>query len=146
MRPDVWLRFRDRFGISNICEFYAATEAPTSLFNLNTGDFGAGAVGHRGYLFRGIRRELKLIKIDPITEDALRTKDGYCVECQFGEQGELIVRMDPDTPVQFDGYYKNKEATNKKILKDVFVKGDSYFRSGDLLKLDSDGFYYFGDR
>ncbi|CAO3610190.1 unnamed protein product [Cunninghamella blakesleeana] len=146
MRPDVWKRFRDRFGIANICEFYAATEAPTSLFNLNTGDFGAGAVGHRGYLFRGIRRELKLIKIDPITEDVLRTKDGFCVECEFGEQGELVVRMDPDTAVQFDGYYKNKDATNKKIVSNVFVKGDSYFRSGDLLKLDADGFYYFGDR
>ncbi|KAI9304887.1 hypothetical protein BJ944DRAFT_180932 [Cunninghamella echinulata] len=146
MRPDVWKRFRDRFGIANICEFYAATEAPTSLFNLNTGDFGAGAVGSRGYLFRAIRRELKLIKIDPITEEPLRTKDGYCVECKFGEQGELIVRMDMDNAVQFDGYYKNKEATNKKILKNVFAKGDAYFRSGDLLKLDSDGFYYFGDR
>lgn len=79
MRPDVWTRFRDRFGIPEICEFYAATEAPTTLFNRNTGPFGAGAVGHRGPLFRGIRRELKLIKIDPITEEPVRGCDGFCV-------------------------------------------------------------------
>ncbi|KAI8338476.1 hypothetical protein BC941DRAFT_494154 [Chlamydoabsidia padenii] len=146
MRPDVWNRFRDRFCIPHICEFYAATEAPTSLFNVNTGHFGAGAVGHRGYLFRAFRRELKLIKIDPITEEPIRQKNGHCVECRFGEQGELVVRMDPDNALQFDGYYKNKEATNKKILKNAFEKDDAYFRSGDLLKLDSDGFFYFGDR
>ncbi|KAI8096747.1 uncharacterized protein BX664DRAFT_370392 [Halteromyces radiatus] len=146
MRPDVWNRFRDRFNIPRICEFYAATEAPTSLFNVNTGPFGAGAVGHRGYLFRSIRRELKLIKIDPVTEEPLRNQEGYCVECAFGEQGELIVRMDPNNALQFDGYYKNKEATDKKILKNVVEKGDAYFRSGDLLKLDADGFFYFGDR
>jgi acyl-CoA synthetase (AMP-forming)/AMP-acid ligase II len=146
MRPDVWNRFRDRFGIPRICEFYAATEAPTSLFNVNTGHFGAGAVGHRGFMFRAIRRELKLIKIDPITEEPLRLPNGHCVECQFGEQGELVVRMDPDNAVQFDGYYKNKEATDKKILKNAFEKDDAYFRSGDLLKLDKDGFFYFGDR
>ncbi|CAO3598286.1 unnamed protein product [Absidia cylindrospora] len=146
MRPDVWNRFRDRFNIPRICEFYAATEAPTSLFNVNTGHFGSGAVGHRGYLFRAIRRELKLIKIDPITEEPLRLQNGLCVECRFGEQGELVVRMDPDSALQFDGYYKNKEATDKKILKNAFEKGDAYFRSGDLLKLDADGFFYFGDR
>ncbi|KAF7723014.1 hypothetical protein EC973_002430 [Apophysomyces ossiformis] len=146
MRPDVWNRFRERFGIASICEFYAATEAPTSLFNLNTGEFGAGAVGHRGYLFRAVRPELKLIKIDPITEEPVRTKDGLCVQCKFGEQGELVVLLDKDSPLQFSGYYKNEGATKKKILTNVLQKGDACFRSGDLLKLDHDGFYYFGDR
>ncbi|ORX59536.1 acetyl-CoA synthetase-like protein [Hesseltinella vesiculosa] len=146
MRPDVWNRFRDRFGIPTIFEFYAATEAPTSLFNVNTGNFGAGAVGHRGYLFRALRSEVQMIKIDPVSEEPLRTKAGLCVPCSYGEQGELLARMDPNDALQFDGYYKNKSATDKKILRDVFVKGDAYFRSGDLLKLDQDGFYYFGDR
>lgn len=42
--------------------------------------------------------------------------------------------------------YTDKEATEKKTLRDVFEKGDQYFRTGDLLKQDSDGFYYFIDR
>ncbi|KAI9247630.1 hypothetical protein BY458DRAFT_560336 [Sporodiniella umbellata] len=146
MRPDVWKKFKERFNIPKVCEFYAATEAPTTLFNINTGDIGAGAVGSRGSLFRIIRSEVQLIKIDPITEEPIRDKNGFCVKSLYGEQGELVVRLDEDNPLSFDGYYKNKEATTKKILKNVFKKDDSYFRSGDLLTLDPDGFYYFGDR
>ncbi|KAI9320856.1 hypothetical protein BX666DRAFT_1245258 [Dichotomocladium elegans] len=146
MRPDIWTRFRERFGISDICEFYAATEAPTTLINLNTGPFGACSVGHRGYLFRLLRPELKLIKIDPVTEEALRDPKGYCVMCKHNEQGELIVRIDDANALGFDGYYKNKTATEKKIIRNVLTKGDAYFRSGDLLRMDADGFFYFGDR
>ncbi|KAL0082542.1 hypothetical protein J3Q64DRAFT_1751979 [Phycomyces blakesleeanus] len=146
MRPDIWNKFRDRFNIPKICEFYAATEAPTSMFNVNSNDFGAGAVGFRGRLMRSFRRELKIIKIDPITEDPLRGKDGFCIQCPYGEQGELLVMIDEASPVQFSGYYKNNEATTKKVLTDVFVKGDAYFRSGDLLHVDADGFFFFGDR
>jgi long-subunit acyl-CoA synthetase (AMP-forming) len=43
----------------------------------------------------------------------------------FEEQGELIVRIDNDGPVRFDGYYKNQGATKNKIISDVFVKGDA---------------------
>lgn len=46
----------------------------------------------------------------------------------------------------FSGYAKNKQQTEKKKLCDVFVKGDAYFNSGDLLKIDSEGFVYFQDR
>ncbi|KAI9020681.1 hypothetical protein CLU79DRAFT_703920 [Phycomyces nitens] len=142
MRPDIWNKFRDRFNIPNICEFYAATEAPTSMFNVNSNDFGAGAVGFRGRLIRSFRRELKIIKIDPITEEPLRDKNGFCIQCPYGEQGELLVLINATSPVQFSGYYKNNDATTKKVLSNVFTKGDS----GDLLHVDADGFFYFGDR
>lgn len=67
-------------------------------------------------------------------------------QCGYDEQGELIVHLKQGGPIIFDGYYKNKEATEKKLLKNVFKSGDVYFRSGDLLKMDKDGFYYFTDR
>ncbi len=54
--------------------------APTSLFNVNTGQLGAGAVGLRGRLFRLIRKEVQLIRIDPITEEPVRDKNGFCVK------------------------------------------------------------------
>lgn len=54
--------------------------APTSLFNTNTGKLGEGAVGHRGSLFRAIRKEVQLIKIDPISEEPVRDKNGLCVK------------------------------------------------------------------
>lgn len=46
----------------------------------------------------------------------------------------------------FSGYAKNKQQTDKKKLRDVFEKGDVYFNSGDLLKIDNEGFIYFQDR
>lgn len=57
--------------------------APTSLFNVNTGEMGAGAVGLRGKLFRLLRSEVQLIKIDPITEEPLRDKNGLCVKVGY---------------------------------------------------------------
>lgn len=96
MRPDVWGRFRERFNIQDICEFYAATEgntkhntinikltflkAPTSLFNRNSGEIGQGAIGSRGSLFRLIRKDVQLIQIDAITGEPQRDKNGFCVK------------------------------------------------------------------
>ena len=37
-------------------------------------------------------------------------------------------------------------ATEKKILRDVFEKGDRWFRTGDLMRKDELGYYYFVDR
>jgi fatty-acyl-CoA synthase len=47
--------------------------------------------------------------------------------------------------VRFEGY-TSPEATEKKILRDVFKKGDAYFRTGDLLRHDADDYFYFVDR
>ena len=48
--------------------------------------------------------------------------------------------------MEYEGYSGNKELSEKKILKDVFVKGDRYFNTGDLIYFDKDYFLYFGDR
>lgn len=80
MRPDVWDRFRERFNIPRISEFYAATESPGGLMNINTGEIGKTAIGFRGRFFRALKTELQIIKIDPITEEPLRGDDGFCVK------------------------------------------------------------------
>jgi len=46
----------------------------------------------------------------------------------------------------FAGYHGNKEGTASKFVRDVFKKGDLYYRTGDLLKRDSRGYVYFIDR
>ena len=65
-----------------------------------------------------------------------------------GEVGELLVRL-PERPLtpatEFRGY-TDESASQKKVLTDVFLKGDRYFRSGDLLRFDEDDFFYFVDR
>lgn len=95
-----------------------------------------------------MRPDARLIKIDPITEEPIRQKknNGLCLECKFNEQGELVMPAAPFGALRYDGYYGNEKATNKKILRNVFKKGDIYFRSGDLMRMDSDGFFYFDDR
>lgn len=61
-----------------------------------------------------------------------------------GETGLLVAKIGERAP--FSGYARNNQQTEKKKLKDVFVKGDLYFNSGDLLKIDSEGFVFFQDR
>ena len=62
--------------------------------------------------------------------------------------GEAIGRIpdDPKDPVgRFEGY-SDAEASEKKILHDVFKRGDAWYRTGDLLSCDEEGYYYFVDR
>ena len=46
---------------------------------------------------------------------------------------------------RFEGY-TNAAETEKKILRDVFAKGDAWFRTGDLMRIDDGGFFHFVDR
>lgn len=147
MRPDVWQKFRERFGVEIISEFFAASEGNGGLLNYNTGKFGAGAVGRLGSLASKVRPDFKIVKVDPITEDIYRDpKTGLCVECGPKEPGEFIMRIGTSSMSKFQGYANNPEATAKKVLKDALAKGDAWFRSGDLMSKDEDGFFYFGDR
>lgn len=141
MRPDVWTKFRERFNVREVSEFYASSEGNGALLNYNSGPFGAGAIGRFGPLARTLRAEFKIARVDPIAEDIYRDpKTGLCVQCVPDEAGEFLMKIDASKPSgDFQGYADNPEATQKKILKDVFVKGDAWFRSGDLMKMDSDG-------
>ncbi|KAJ3396987.1 hypothetical protein HDU92_001278 [Lobulomyces angularis] len=145
LRPDIWEQFKSRFNIREIGEFYAATEGNLALFNHNTSVIGAGAVGKQGPLLAKFMG-LKLVKFNHDTETPIRGKDGFCIECDANESGELLAPViTGDVSREFKGYLDEK-ATAKKLIKDVVVKGDTYFRSGDLLKKDLRGFYYFVDR
>jgi fatty-acyl-CoA synthase len=78
----------------------------------------------------------------------VRGPDGSCIKCDPEEIGEVISKIviDPARPSQrFEGY-ADPGATEKKILRDVFEKGDRWFRTGDLMKKDARGYYYFIDR
>ncbi|CDR99812.1 probable FAT1-Long-chain fatty acid transporter [Sporisorium scitamineum] len=147
MRPDVWEKFRERYGVRTISEFFASSEGNGALINYNTGPFGAGAVGRMGTLATKLRPDFKIIRVDAITEDIYRDpKTGMCVECGPNEPGEFVMRIGNSSISKFQGYADNPDATSKKILKDALSKGDAWFRSGDLMSKDKDGFFYFGDR
>jgi fatty-acyl-CoA synthase len=142
MRTDVWTPFQERFHVPLIREFYGATEAPGGIFNIT---------GRQGSVGRIPLRHLtpaKLVRYDTHEGRHLRDADGYLVECKPGEEGELLVKLS-DKPLisgfDFKGY-TDERATQQKILTDVFRKGDRYYRSGDLMRVDEDGYFYFVDR
>jgi len=142
LRPSLWPLFQERFGIKHIGEFYAATEGSVSLFNIPA---KPGAVGHIPQILLKTLVPIALIKFDVDSDEVVRGKDGFCIRCGFNEAGQLISPTVQDGSLDFKGY-TNKAATEKKILRNVFKTGDAYVLSGDLLKMDPDGYFYFVDR
>lgn len=149
LRPDVWDRFKERFGIATIAEFYAATEGTSATFNLSNNDFSRGAIGRNGTLAGLVfGRSLAIVELDWETEAPWRNpKTGLCKKAVRGEPGELLYKLDPaNISAKFQGYFNNQGATDSKIMRDVLVKGDAYFRTGDVVSWDSEGRTYFSDR
>ena len=144
LRPDIWATFKDRFKIDHIREFYAATEGNAILFNF---DDTPGAVGRIPRWARSFF-PITSVRFDLDREAPVRGQDGLCIECDPEEVGEVVsqIIIDPLKPGQrFEGYAEKAE-TEKKILRDVLKAGDMWFRSGDLMRRDRRGYFYFVDR
>jgi fatty-acyl-CoA synthase len=142
LRAEVWTEFAARFAIPRIIEFYAATEGSFSLFNLE---------GHPGSIgriprFMAPRAPVALVAFDEEREQPVRDSAGRCRRCAPGEIGEAIGRLAQDgAGTRFEGYL-NAAESERKILRNVFAPGDSWFRTGDLMRQDKAGFFYFVDR
>jgi len=140
----VWNDFKTRFEIPHIFEFYAATEGNVSLFNI---EGEPGAIGRiPPYLSHRFRATL--VKFDVERDEPVRDAQGFCVRCGPNETGEAIGQILSDASNfggRFEGY-TNEEASEKKILRNVFELGDTWFRTGDLMRKDQRGFFFFVDR
>ncbi len=144
LRADVWEKFQQKFHIPRILEFYAATEANVSLYNV---EGKPGAIG-RVPPFLKHRFPLALVKFDHTRGEPARDGSGHCIRCAAGETGEALGRIQNgagESAAAFEGYTDSAE-TERKILRDVFETGDAWFRTGDLMKQDAGGFFYFADR
>jgi fatty-acyl-CoA synthase len=141
LRPEIWKTFQERFAIPKIIEFYGATEGNVSMLNY---DGTVGAVGRVPSYMRSIVTT-RIVKFDVEKEEPVRGFDGFCIECAVNEAGETIGKIEDEPGKTFDGYTKAGD-TQKKILHDVFEKGDSWFRTGDLMRRDALGYFYFVDR
>jgi fatty-acyl-CoA synthase len=143
LRGDIWEAFQARFAIPRILEFYAATEGNFSLYNV---EGKPGAIGRIPALLAH-RFPAAIVRVDPELGTPIRDADGLCIACARGEVGEAVGRIGlaDEGGGRFEGY-TDKAQTEKKILRDVQAKGDAWFRTGDLMRLDELGYFHFVDR
>ena len=145
LRPDVWDDFKTRFQIPQIFEFYAATEGNVSLFNV---EGEAGAIGRiPPYLAHRFSRDAGQIRCRKATSQFGMSRDSASAAPRTKPARRSAKFSDDASNVgsRFEGY-TNQEASEKKILRDVFEPGDAWFRTGDLMRKDEQGFFYFVDR
>lgn len=133
MRPDVWDPFVERFNIPRVIEFYGSTEGNVAMVNFE------GKRGMMGRLMPG----QTVVKVNPETEELVRTPKGHLIKAKQGEQGILIGKIDRIN--KFDGYL-DKQKSDEKILRNCFGDGKHYFNSGDLVNLHEGGYVSFADR
>jgi fatty-acyl-CoA synthase len=143
LRGDIWEAFAGRFAIPQILEFYAATEGNFSLFNV---EGKPGAIGRIPPLLAH-RFPAAIVKVDADSGSPVRGDDGLCIACAPGEVGEAVGRIGTADRGggAFEGYTDPVE-TGKKILRDVVADGDAWFRTGDLMLRDEQGYFHFVDR
>ena len=141
LRPEIWTHFQSRFAIPKIIEFYGATEGNVSMLSY---DGKVGAVGRIPRYMRGIIKT-RIVRFDIERELPIRDANGFCIECAAGEVGEAIGKIEEEPGRNFEGYSRAAD-TERKILRDVFEKGDAWFRTGDLMRNDEKGYFYFVDR
>jgi len=139
LRPDIWMEFKKRFAVPRIYEFYGASEGNATFMNFFNRDQTIGA---------SILPPC-IVEYDVAADEIVRDAKGFCIKVEPGQAGLLLGPITKTT--EFVGY-TDREATEKKILRNVFKQGDAYFNTGDLIKRVEAGFacglkhYQFVDR
>ncbi len=134
LRKDIWKKFKSRFNINQILEFYSSTEGLAALVNLE---------GVPGMIGRLLLPRLKIAKLDQETGEFYKGKNGFYISCIPGEIGMLLARIEDESDLTI---YKDKESSEKKVLRNVFEKNDAYFNTGDLIQLHENNWVSFADR
>ena len=142
LQGDIWEQFQTHFAIPKVLEFYASTEGNVALYNCE------GRPGSIGRLPPSLafRSPVVLVACDLESGELLRGENGLCMPCPQGQSGEALGRISATEATRgFEGY-TDHDATSRKVAHDVLAKGDAWFRTGDLMRKDADGFFYFVDR
>jgi len=145
LQKDIWEKFKARYNIPEIREFYRSTEGVAKFDNFSRSPTAAGMVGYAGLLGRYREEDTYLVKFDTSTDAPYRDPTtGFCVPAELDEPGEAIGRV--RTLDFYSDYLNNQEANNLKLIQNVFEKGDLFQRTGDLLLRDKRGWVRFVDR
>lgn len=142
LSAEVWVQFIQRYGDIDIFEGWGATEANTNTINVDN------RVGSCGRVPFWEKTNLRIVRYDIENDTYPRDAHGYMIPCGPGEVGEaigMIIDIPDVVAGRFEGY-ASSDATDKKILRNVFQQDDAWWSSGDLLRYDDDGYCYFVDR
>ncbi len=126
LRPAIWDDFTERFGIKRVCEFYAASEGNTAFVNVLNIDKTTGICP----------TPVAFVEYDQDTGEPKRDDNGRLRKVKNGQPGLLLSKVSNFQP--FDGY-TDKEATEKKLVRDAFKEGDVWFNTGDLMRAQASG-------
>lgn len=121
LRPEIWEQFQQRFGVGAIYEFYGASESNLAFVNA----FGLSKTA--GFC----PMPFAIVEFDAEEEQPARGKDGHMRKVRRGGVGLLVTEVTDKAP--FDGY-TDKKASEAKLLRDVFKRGDVWFNTGDLVR------------
>ncbi|MFV8165251.1 long-chain-acyl-CoA synthetase FadD6 [Mycobacterium sp. 134] len=133
LRPAIWDEFTQRFGISRVCEFYAASEGNTVFLNLFNVDKTTGVCP----------TPVAFVRYDTDTGEPVRAPDGRLRKVRRGEPGLLLSEVSVTRP--FDGY-TDPAANEKKLVRNAFRQGDIWFNTGDVMRPQGLGHAAFTDR
>ncbi|XP_076268207.1 long-chain fatty acid transport protein 4-like isoform X2 [Rhynchophorus ferrugineus] len=139
LRSQIWDEFIETFKIKHLYEIYGSTEGNTALVNT---DNRKGSIGFLPIWAKPILSEV-ILRCDLETGEIIRNSNGLCIRCEDNEAGLMAVKI--SNKKEFLGY-TDQQSTDKKIIRDVFVKGDKYFNTGDIIVQDEWGYLYFKDR
>ena len=143
MAPEIWDQWSRRFGDQfQVFEGWGSTESNTNTINVDN------RIGSCGRIPFWEKTNLRLARYDTDADDYVRDENGFLQHCKPGEVGEaigMIIDIPDVVGGRFEGY-TSAEATEKKILRNVFKEGDAWWSSGDLLRYDEDGYCWFVDR
>jgi fatty-acyl-CoA synthase len=121
LRPEIWPEFTERFGVDRILEFYGSSEGNTAFvnaFNIT----GTAGVCPMPFAVVDYEPGTGRPRRDSRTHRARRVRPG--------EVGLLLTKVTGHSP--FDGY-TDAEASEHKLVRDVFRRGDCWFDTGDLV-------------
>jgi citronellyl-CoA synthetase len=121
LRPDIWKAFKQRFGIEEVYEFYAASEGNAAFVNVFNLDATVGFCP----------APYAIVEYDVDEDQPVRGPDGHLRRVPRGGIGLLVTQV--TEKYSFDGY-TDRSASEKKLLRDVFEDGDLWFNTGDLLR------------
>lgn len=135
LRKEIWDIFKSRFKIERIHEFYGATDGAGGLYNIE------GRSGMLGKITSpGVHA---VVKINQDTSEFIKDENGFLLQCKPGETGMLLVAISENS--NYLGY-KDKNQTEKRIIRNAFENDIIYLNTGDLINLHEDNWVSFADR